>query len=176
MTRRADITETLSGGDRRSIGRANEVAEIAKTDPCVFSQLIDGMAGADPVIAMRCADAAEKATRARPGLLVPHKPQLLKLLAEATQPELRWHIAALVPRMPLTPVQSRKAFARMLDYTRDRSSIVRTSAMQALHDLALGNAGLRQEALLHLKELTATGSPAMRARGKRLIDSLGHAA
>src|SRR5690606_8570642 len=136
MAKQVDARQALRGGDRRSIGRANEIAEVAKTDPGVFAQLMDGMAADDPLIVMRCADAAEKASLFDPRLLAPHKPEVLQMLASAEQAELRWHIAQMVPRLSLTSAQAKKAFSRLLDYTEDRSGIVRTCAMQALHDLA----------------------------------------
>ena len=51
---------------------------------------------------MRAADAAEKITVTRPELLKPHKLELLGLLDEAEQIELRWHLALMAPRLALT--------------------------------------------------------------------------
>jgi hypothetical protein len=44
--------------------------------------------------------------------------------------------------------------------------------MQALADLAEQDAGLRPAIVAQLKELTRTGSPAMQARGRRLLAKL----
>ncbi|QTF08628.1 hypothetical protein HC231_12480 [Brenneria izadpanahii] len=172
MIKPVDILEMLKGGDRRSIGLADQAAALARSDADVFAQLIHGISHPDPVIAMRCADAVEKASLARADLLAPHKSQMLKLLVTASQPELRWHIAAMVPRLSLTPDESRKAFSSLVGYTADRSSIVKTTAMQALHDLALNHVELRREALMHIRELAVIGTPAMKARGKKLIRSM----
>lgn len=162
----------LKSGDRRSIGNSNRVSKLALDDPDIFESLVRGMSHQDPLIAMRCADAAEKASLSRPSLLNPYKAEVLSLLSSATQPEVRWHIAQMLPRLPLSFAQVRKSFLKLLTYTNDGSSIVKTFAMQALHDLALKNPELTKEALLHIRELVATGTPAMKARGKKLIRSL----
>ena len=60
----------------------------------------------------------------------------------------------------------------VFDYLRDRSSIVKTFAMQALADLASQDASLRAQILPLLEELTAIGTPAMRARGRKLLQHL----
>lgn len=53
----------LAGGDRRSIGRANEIVELLQSQPCLLPQLIQEMWNSDPIVAMRAADAVEKFTR-----------------------------------------------------------------------------------------------------------------
>jgi hypothetical protein len=83
----------MTGGSRRSIGRSDEVAELVCGAPEQFSELINCLWDDDPVVAMRAADAAEKVSRTRPGLLQPPKRELLRLLNEATRQELRWHLA-----------------------------------------------------------------------------------
>jgi hypothetical protein len=62
---------------------------------------------------MRAADAAEKVSAQEPRLLDRHKPQLLGLLAEAEQIELRWHLAAMIPRLHLTPAERQRTAAAL---------------------------------------------------------------
>ena len=52
----------LTGADRRSIGRVLEVVAMVLAEPALLAQLIAGMCHADPVVAMRASDAAEKLT------------------------------------------------------------------------------------------------------------------
>jgi hypothetical protein len=52
---------------------------------------------ADPLVRMRAADAAEKASAQMHHLLNPHKAALLVLMEETTEIELRWHLAQMVP-------------------------------------------------------------------------------
>jgi len=60
----------------------------------------------------------------------------------------------------------------LFDYLRDKSSIVKTCAMQGLAGLAAQDAALKAKVLPLLKELTDVGTPAMRARGRKLLAGL----
>jgi len=100
--RRQAIAAMLKGGDRRSIGQANEVKQLVLRQPRRFAELLECFWDEDPIVRMRAADAAEKVTVARPELLKPHKQELLGLLAQAEQIELRWHLAVLVTRLELS--------------------------------------------------------------------------
>lgn len=86
---RNNILSLLEGGDRRTIGRSDEVAAVLSRDPELFPQLIVGLWAEDPLVRMRAADAAEKVTRQHPELLQPYKKELLGLMRKATQQELR---------------------------------------------------------------------------------------
>ena len=167
-----DLLALLAGVDRRSIGRADEVAAIVLKHPALFAELIAGLWDLDLVVRMRAADAAEKVSRKQPELLHPFKAELLGLLAEASEQELRWHLAQMAPRLPLTQTERLRAVSLLKDYLNDRSSIVKTFAMQALADLASADPALRPEIVELLEEAMRNGTPAMRARGRKLLAQL----
>lgn len=118
---------------------------------------------------MRAADAAEKVTRVKPELLGPYKKALLGLMAEAEQPELRWHLAAMIPRLTPNAGERQTAVASMNKYLEDRSSIVKTIALQGLADLADGDPSLRPTVIELLRESTRSGTAAMKARSRKLL-------
>jgi len=60
---KSNILELLKGGDRRSIGLANEVAAAVSKKLTLFSALMKGWWSGDPLVRMRTADATEKITR-----------------------------------------------------------------------------------------------------------------
>ena len=163
------ITSILAGGDRRSIGRANEVARLVLKAPQRFRELIACLWDDNPVVRMRAADAAEKVSVQKPRLLDRHKSGLLGLLAETEQIELRWHLAAMVTRLRLTNAQRRRAGAALQRYLDDRSSIVKTSALQALSDLAQNDPALQLKVKQLLEEAQRSGTAAMKARGRHLL-------
>src|SRR5215831_10208992 len=99
--RRKTILALLAGGDRRSISRSDAVAAAVSKNHALFSTLMQGWWSEDPLVRMRAADATEKITRKHPDLLCPYKKELLILMSEAEQQELRWHLAAMVPRLQL---------------------------------------------------------------------------
>lgn len=170
--RRQAIAVMLRGGDQRSIGKANQAAKLTLSEPKRFSELIECLWDEDPVIRMRAADAAEKVTVTRPELLKPHKQELLGLLAEAEQIELRWHLALMVPRLALTSPERQRAAALLERYLEDRSAIVKTFALQGLVDLARQDSSLRELAKQAVEESLRTGTAAMKARARKLLKQL----
>ena len=71
-----NILTLLQGGDRRTIGRSDQVAEIVPGDARLFPKLITGLWSAEALVRVRNADAAEKVIRK------PYKEELLGLMAE----------------------------------------------------------------------------------------------
>jgi HEAT repeat protein len=167
------LLEKLRGGDRRSIGRVDEVAAEVLARPALFGTLVEGMLHEDPLVRMRAADAAEKVSARHPDWLEPHRRRLLGEAAAVEQQEVRWHVAQMIPRLPLRPSEEDEAVRILLGYLDDRSRIVKTSSMQALADLALRAPRLRPRVHPVLEELTRTGSAAMRSRGRKLLRRLG---
>ena len=166
---RKNITTLLAGGDRRSIGRSDHVAAIVLGKPELFPELITGLWSKDPVIRMRTADAVEKVTRTKPELLTPYKKELLGLMAEAKDAELRWHLAAMVPRLPLNSKERQRVASTLELYLADRSSIVKTFALQGLADLAPSEPAMGAAVIEILREAARNGTPAMKARSRKLL-------
>ena len=165
--------QKLAGGDRRSIGRVDEVVTEVIKNSALFEQLIGGLFVEDPVVRMRAADAIEKITLDHAPYLQSHKRKIIQLAEVATQQELRWHLAQIIPRLVLTPKEKIKVVNILFDYLQDKSNIVVTFALQALADFAADDEKLRPRVLGVLKELTQTGSPAVKNRGKKLLQKLG---
>jgi HEAT repeat protein len=166
------ILKKLAGGDRRSIGRSNEVAAEVLARPALFRVLMEGLTSEDPLVRMRAADAIEKITLQRPELLRPYKDILLGISGRTLQQEVRWHMALIFPRMNLRAKERAVAVDILFDYLRDKSSIVKTCAMQGLADLCTQDSALKARILPLLKKLTEIGTPAMRARGRKLLARL----
>jgi hypothetical protein len=169
---RKNLLALLKGGDRRSTGGSDVVATKVSRNLELFPELMAGLWSDDPLVRMRAADAAEKVTRANRELIQPYKQQLLRLMAETEQPELRWHLAAMIPRLSLSRTERAMAVTAMNGYLEDRSSIVKTSALQALADLAEDDAALRSTVIDLLRASIREGTPAMKARSRKLLPRL----
>jgi len=163
------VREMLSGGDRRSIGRAGEAAALALEQPERLSALLELLWDSDQIVRMRAADALEKVSRERIDLLQAYKGELLGLMAETQQQEMRWHLAAIVPRLELSAGERNRAAKNFQTYLQDRSSIVKTYAMQGLWELSRRDGAMRTGVVELIRELTRTGTAAMRARGRKLL-------
>jgi len=166
------IREMLSGGDRRSIGRADEVAALVLAHTARVGALAELLWDSDEVVRMRAADALEKVSRERMDLLQAYKGELLGLMGETEQQELRWHLAAIVPLLELSAGDGNRALEIIHRYLEDSSSIVKTYAMQGLWELSRHNAAMRAGVVELIRDLTRTGTAAMRARGRKLLQEV----
>jgi len=167
-----DVLERLRGGDLRSTGAADEVAREAIADPSLVPTLFEGMNSREPVMRMRCADALEKATRVHPERLQSHSAQLLRHLTPSQQKEVLWHVLQMTPRVRWRETKREAVFLAVEHCLSSSSSIVKTCAMQAMVELSAqfpAHFG-RTEALL--RQLSVSGTPAMRSRGIKLLRTL----
>lgn len=172
--RMSNFYDRLLGGDLRSIGAADAIAHEATHDPTIVPALVAGLYLDVPVVRMRCADALEKASRANAACLAPYAQQLLALL-EPTQPkELLWHLLHMCPRVHWEATQLPRTFAAVDACLAHSSSIVKTNAMQALCELIPQAPERTGEVIQRIAELARTGTPAMRARGAKLLHVLAH--
>jgi hypothetical protein len=162
----------LRGGDPRSLKGVTRVIDDVLHDPTLFGDLVRAMGHDDAIVRMRAGDAVEKISRTDPGYLEPHRAFLLKLAGTTEQPSLRWHLAQVIPRLPLETRERRRMVAVFKRYIGDTSAIVRTSAMQAITEFALADPALRRTVLPLLRKLVETGSASMRVRGGRLLEIL----
>lgn len=169
------IRAYLSGGDRRSIGRVNQVADLLRHRPDRLPELIREMWCEDALVAMRAADALEKLTRQGAKGLQQFKKELLGLAEETTQQELRWHLAAILPRLQLNPQEHRCAVRILTGYLQDKSSIVKTFALQGLFDLSAGHPALQPQVEELLRASLINGTAAMRARSRKLLKEIENA-
>jgi HEAT repeat protein len=167
-----EILNNLKGGDRRSIGKVDDIVHTVLEQPDLFDTLFNGMLSDDALLRMRAADAVEKITRTRPDLLQPHKQKMMDQVAAINQQEVRWHVAQMLPRMAMNTREQEKAVDILLEFLNDKSKIVKTCSMQALAELAEKNRQILPEIIRLLAELTRTGSPAMKSRGRKLLDKL----
>jgi hypothetical protein len=169
---RETITK-LKGGDRRSLGKTNEIVEEVLDHPEIFEELVAGLFEPDPVVRMRSADAMEKVTRVAPELLAPWKGAILQFAPLAADKEVRWHLAQMFSRLKLTSSEREEALATVMLYLEDARSIVKTFSMQALADLSSFDDELLDRAIRIIERLTETGTPAMKSRGRMLLVQLG---
>jgi hypothetical protein len=173
-----------AGGHRLSSGRTAEVIELVRADPKKAGQLLECLWDEEPAVAMRAADALEKLTRPNPKVPDPvrksllvllqrsWKAPLIGLLAEAKENKLRWCLAAMVPRIKLTVSECQRVAEILQSFLEDRSSIVKTCALQGLADLARQDGSLLPEVIDLLQIHSRSGTPAMRARGRMLLKQL----
>jgi len=163
------LLDQLRGGDRRSIGRANAVVQDVLRSPRRLPELAAGLWHPDAVVRIRTGDALEKVSRQQPRWFWPLRQDLLCLAQRGVEQETRWHLAQMLPRLGLRGAQ-RGALVRLLRrYRKDPSAIVRVSAMQGLVEVARADPALRPVVRRELRRVLKEGSPAERARARKLL-------
>jgi hypothetical protein len=158
----------LQGGDRRSLGNANRAVTLVLGQPSRVPELLECLWSDDAVVRMRAADAAEKIAVQRPELLHPFKAELLGLAGETRQQELRWRLALIIPHLPLTRAELELSLSLLKQFPHDRSSIVKTCALQGLAELAKTDPEFESEMVGIIEHASRTGTPAMKARARKL--------
>lgn len=166
------LLQKLTGGDRRSTGKSDEVVADVLANPALFGVLIVGMQNDDPLIRMRAADAAEKITITHPDYLQTHKDALINKIPVIRQQEVRWHLAQMFPRLEVSAVERRQIFDLLLNFLDDKSKIVQTFSLQAMADLTQADESLRPHVIEILQSRVESNSPAVRSRAKKLLKEL----
>jgi HEAT repeat protein len=164
-----DFERVLSGGDRRSIGRANEVAAFVRDRPATLPALVRCLDSADPLVRMRAADALEKVSARDAGKLDGYADFFLGLARESSEQEVKWHMAQILPRLALTGRQIGRAVSLFARYRHDPSRIVKASALSALAALAAKNPGVMRKVGPILENALRSAIPSVRARARKLL-------
>ncbi len=166
------LFDKLAGGERRSIGLAAEVAREVLEDSSLLETLIQGIFLHDPILRLRSAHALMRVAAEQPDLVQPYKELVMERMAPIDQWEVREQVCKILPGLVLSKEDIPKVVGIFQEYLEDRSSIVKTCAMQGLADLTEKAPELEEEVRLLIESLTLSGTPAMRARGRKLLKRL----
>jgi hypothetical protein len=75
----------------------------------------------------------------------------------------------MIPRLPLTPADRKRALALLEQYLNDRSSIVKTCSLQGLSEMAQSDPRIQSQVRGLIEQASRTGTPAMKARARKLL-------
>ncbi len=169
-------SQLAEGKHPLALGRVRELTAKLLADPGKAGHLVEFLWDDDPGVASRAADVLERISRrglpARERVLPGAKKALLGLLPEAAPKKLRWNLALMLGRLPLTVSEARRAAQVLQSWLDDPSSIVKTAALQCLADLTRHDPSLLPMALELLRIHSRSGTPAMRARCRILLEKL----
>ena len=112
------LLEMLQGGDIRSDGRGDEVAEIVLDDPDRFDELYAGLEEPDEVVRGRTAHTLEVVARSNPELLAPHSGELIALSQQEDLPMVVWHLAMIFGHLGVLGEQIDRLIQACLDLQR----------------------------------------------------------
>jgi hypothetical protein len=173
---RATLERELSGGDPRSLGRADDVVRRVLARPARVSELFECVLGADEIVRMRAADALEKVCREKPALLQTFKRRLFTEVAAIDQPSVQWHLAQMLARIELTAAERARAI-RLLESNLARYDdwIVVNLTLEALAKFARDDASFRDRFVRIVARHVGSRHKSVASRARRLLDELAAA-
>jgi len=174
MTTRVEIRQLLAQGRYAlSSGRVKETVPLIQAQRALAAYLVELLFDRDLGISQRAADVLERVShKPSPALyrvLARSKDALVGLLSEAQPKKLRWNLALILGRLPLTVPDCRRCADILSARLDDPSSIVKTAALQCLADLTHQDPSLLPMVLDLLRIHSRSGTPAMRARCRILL-------
>ncbi len=165
--------ETLSGGNRTSVGDADKVINKLLKSPAGLSEIYSLFLDEDPVIAMRASYVAMRVAEQKPESVYPFTKELLKNLGLYTQQEVRWHIPQLLVHLNLTKAQKRKAYEVIMDWAEtDKSKIVGYYSFQTAADFAESDDLLFQDFVPRIRKANKNGAKSIQNRCKKIAKQL----
>jgi len=127
-----DVLRMLTGGDLRSDGAADQVAEIVLENPDLFDDLFDGIAVERDLVRGRASHSMEKVSRTEPEMFLPHVHHLLQAADGENLPMARWHYAMILTNLAVFPDQADRFLPVLLEMLDDKSVFVKSWAISGL--------------------------------------------
>ena len=131
-------------------------------------ELVRLLRDGDKAIVERAARTLKKISEADAARLFQWRKILIEEAFRASDVRVQWNMSIVLGRLPLKGQDKAMAVDLMFERLRDRSGLNRTMALQALMDLSKDDAGLRARVMPVVWEFLASGTPAMKARARRL--------
>jgi len=149
-----DILNDLSGGDLRSEGNAESVARKVVNNGKLMDDLKIGLKEENKLIRGRVCMTLEIISRTHPEQIKELIEDLIDLARTDRTPQIRWHIAEIIPNIDLSSDEKKAFLPIMMDYLDDKSKIVRYCAIQALGFLEKNNKKIIIERIGQCKNIT----------------------
>ncbi len=105
-------------------------------------------------------------------VLFPWRKALVNEAFRARDVRVQWNLSLVLGRLPLRARDKAVVVDLMFERLRDPSGLNRTCALQALMDLSANDAALRRRVRTIMEEFMENGTPAMKARAKKLMPLL----
>jgi hypothetical protein len=167
------LERMLSRGDRRGLGRVDEVIGMVLKDCALFGELFQCLFSPNATVRMRAADALEKISRAQIALFDDYIGRLLTEVSEIYRASVQWHLAQILPRLSLTARGRARAIAILRrNLKADTDWIVLNTSLEALAEFAIHDMRLRRDLLPLLRSQTASNRKSVAKRARKLLTRL----
>jgi hypothetical protein len=144
-------------------------AALRNGGDAVRTGLVQQLRDKDKATAERAARTLKRIAEADASALYFLRKPLLNEAFLASDVRVQWNLSIVLGRLPLKGADKALAVELMFERLRDPSGLNRTMAMQALMDLSANDTALRARVMPVLVEALEAGTPAMRARARKLL-------
>lgn len=171
----SNFNRTLSEGDLRSDGFANEVARIVAEQPALLPDLMEALVSSNPSVRGHAADALEKVSRTRPREVLVFLPRIASSAINDTVAMVRWHLAMVLGHLSNVAPDLSDLEETLLVLLMDESPFVRSWAITSLSIIAKNSPGQVISIAKRIAYLTSDSSPAVSKRARTAIRVLSDA-
>src|SRR5262245_15580104 len=171
-TQSDSIRGRLSVGPWHAEGFAVEVAETVLREPEQFDELFECLLSPDKGISKRASYSLMLVCEQRPDLLQPYKEVLFDELAGQDKWFVRYRLCQILPQLKLNSFDIARAAELFQVLLEDPRIALSVSALQGLAELALLDTSLREEVVWLIEQKMRSGTPAIRARGRMMLNRL----
>jgi len=158
------------------MGRGPEAASVGMTEAAfgpdgeaVCAELVGMLRSSDKAVVERAARTLKKIAERDGARLFVWRKRLLQEALRVGNVRVQWNLTIVLGKLPLKGRERALAIELMFERLRDESGLNRTFALQALVDLSEGDAGLRTRLMPIVREFLEHGTPAMKARARKLL-------
>lgn len=162
----------LSGGDKRSDGMSDQVAEIVIENPSIFPDLYEGLKEGDAVLRGRTCDTLEKIARKQPDLIEPHVSDLIVLARSDRSMVVKMHLAMTFGHMAVYQQHSSDLVDVLLYLLSDEYIFVRSWSISSLCIMARKYPDFVEVITNRIAEQQFSDSPAIRSRTRVALNIL----
>jgi hypothetical protein len=170
---RERLRQMLTGGDRRSLARVDEVVALVLTRRPLVSDLASLTTDeGDWVVSARALDALEKVAHRRPQWVRPYR-QVFLQLSTSEHWEIRLQVVRAIPLLHWTPRELKQALDVVRANLMSTRPFVRAWALDSLAVLTANSASLSVDLEYQLDQAEQSDSKAVRARARHIRARLG---
>jgi hypothetical protein len=144
-------------------------AALAAGGAAVCAELVERLRDTDKAIIERTARTLKKISEVDGAALFGWRKALIEESFRATDVRVQWNLTLVLGRLPLRGRDKALVVDLMFERLQDRSGLNRTCALQALMDLSANDATLRGRVRPIVEEFIENGTPAMKARARKLM-------
>jgi hypothetical protein len=162
------VRDLLTGGDRRSIARANDVLAMARKDAALVSELALLAADDNWLVAQRALDVLEKLAREQPERVERYKDVFVGKAADSDQWEVRLQVVRALALFEWPSRSRKRALQILLRDIEHPQTFVRAWALDSLATFAVKDRRLMPVVGEYLTAFEHSQRPALVARAKHI--------